>query len=76
MERLINMKKINRKSKLEPPKNKRLKKDDMKKSNRKTQHIRIDEEDYKWIKETAYIDRISMKDLVSNLVENYREQNK
>jgi len=70
------MKKINRKSKLEPPKNKRLKKDDMKKSNRKTQHIRIDEEDYKWIKETAYIDRISMKDLVSNLVENYREQNK
>lgn len=70
------MEKINRKSKLEPPKNKRLKKDDMKKSNRKTQHIRIDEEDYNWIKETAYIERLSMKDLVSKLVENYTEQNK
>lgn len=70
------MKKINRKSKLEPPKNKRLKKDDMKKSNRKTQHIRIDEEDYNWIKEAAYIERLSMKGLVSKLVENYTEQNK
>jgi len=70
------MNKRTRKSKLEPPKNKRIKKEDIETGNRKTQHIRIDEEDYKWIKETAYIDRISMKDLVSNLVENYREQNK
>lgn len=66
------MKKRTRKSNQEPPQNKRLKKDDLKKVNRKTQHIRIDDEDYNWIKETAYIERISMKDLITKLVENYK----
>lgn len=66
------MKKRTRKSNQEPPQNKRLKKGDLKKVNRKTQHIRIDDEDYNWIKETAYIERISMKDLVAKLVENYK----
>jgi len=62
-----------RKSNQTPPQNKRIKKDDMRKTNRKTQHIRIDENDYEWIKEKAYLERISMKDLVSKLVENYAD---
>lgn len=65
-----------RESNQTPPQNKRIKKDDMRKANRKTQHIRIDENDYEWIKEKAYLERISMKDLVSKLVENYSDQNK
>lgn len=70
------MNKRMRKSNQEPPQNKRLKKEDMTKVNRKTQHIRIDEEDYNWIKETAYIERLSMKDLVSKVIKFYVEENK
>jgi len=61
-----------RKSNKKTPQNKRINKENMKKANRKTQHIRIDEEDYQWIKDTAYIERISMKDLVSKVIKEYK----
>ncbi len=56
-----------------PPINKRIEnKNSMKKETSKTQMVRIDEEDHEWIKNQAYEKRLTMKDMVSLLIENYK----
>ena len=56
-----------------PPTNKRIEnKNSMKKETSKTQMVRIDEEDHEWIKNEAYEKRLTIKDMISLLIENYK----
>ena len=55
-----------------PPTNKRIQKSNLKKSEEKTRMVRIDEDDHEWIKNKAYQERLTMKEMVSLLIENYK----
>lgn len=39
----------------------------------KTKMVRIDEADHEWLKETAYLERISIKDLVTKVINDFKE---
>ena len=56
------------------PVNKRIA-NNLRKPESETKIIRIDESDHEWLKETAYIDRTTMKDLVSKVIEYYKNNN-
>jgi len=55
-----------------PPTNKRIQKRNLKKAVEKTRMIRIDEDDHEWIKNKAYQERLTMKEMVTILIENYK----
>lgn len=57
-----------------PPDNKRISKN-LKKPEVETKVVRIEAEDHDWLKETAYVDRVTMKDLVAELIKFYKENN-
>lgn len=64
--------KNNKMSNETPPVNKRIKKKNIRKAEDKTKMIRIDEADHEWIKEKAFQERLTMKDMVTTLIEQYQ----
>lgn len=39
----------------------------------KTKLVRIDKADHEWLKKTAYMDRLSIKEVVHKVINNYKE---
>lgn len=56
-----------------PPTNKRIQKNDLKKEEVKTRMIRVDDNDHEWIKNKAFEERLSMKEMVTILIEEYKK---
>lgn len=56
-----------------PPTNKRIQKNDLKKAEEKTRMIRVDDNDHEWIKNKAFEERLSMKEMVTILIEEYKK---
>ena len=56
-----------------PPTNKRIQKNDFKKEKVKTRMIRVDDNDHEWIKNKAFEERLSMKEMVTILIEEYKK---